>query len=125
MSRTVTEWIGRTDDTPIPPRVKDRIVQAQDGCCAKCAARFGPKIPAEFDHRIALINGGENRESNIWALCPLCHGTKSKRDVAQKSKDARVRQEFVGIKRKKAIIPGSKASPWKRLVGGGTVRREK
>jgi 5-methylcytosine-specific restriction enzyme A len=122
MSRAVEEWRGRTDDTPIPPRVKDRIVQAQDGRCAHCAARFGPKVPPEFDHRIALINGGENVETNLEALCGLCHHTKSKRDVAQKAKDARVRQKHLGIKTKKALIPGSKGSGWRKPLNGPAYR---
>jgi 5-methylcytosine-specific restriction endonuclease McrA len=122
MSRTVEEWIGRTDDTPAPDRVKDRIVQAQDRRCAKCAVAFGAKVPPEFDHRIALINGGANRETNLWALCPLCHGTKSKADVAQKSKDARVRQKHLGIKKRKALIPGSKGSGWRKPLNGPAYR---
>lgn len=123
MSRTVAEWVGRNDDTPIPPRVKDRVLERQEYRCATCPAPFGPKVRPEFDHRLALINGGENREGNIQALCALCHAPKSKRDVAQKKKDASVRQAHHGIKTTKRKLPGAKDSPWKAKIGGGWVRR--
>jgi hypothetical protein len=36
---------------------------------------LGPgKDRPEFDHHDALINGGENRETNLRALCGNCHG---------------------------------------------------
>ncbi len=74
MSRTVEEWIGATDDTPIPQRVKLRIILAQDGKCAcGCGQKLGGGETIEFDHIIALINGGENREGNTQALSHPCH----------------------------------------------------
>lgn len=124
MTRAVPIWRGKTDDTPIPPRVKARVCLEQDGRCAVCAAKFGPKVPPEFDHRIALVNGGENAEDNIQALCPLCHGTKSRRDVAQKAKDARVRQKHLGIKTARSPLPGGRKSAWKRKLDGTWVRRD-
>lgn len=122
MSRALPEWIGRDDDTPIPPRVKDRVLEKQDHRCATCAAPFVGKVTPEFDHRLALINGGENRETNVQALCGLCHGPKTRRDVAQKAKDARVRQKHLGIKTRKALIPGSKGSGWRKPLNGPAYR---
>jgi 5-methylcytosine-specific restriction enzyme A len=128
MSRSVPEWIGETDDTAIPTRVKDRVFLAQDGCCAGCARKLavaGERV--EYDHRLALINGGENRESNIQALCPNCHKPKTRADVAIKSKNASVRAKRINAKdktRKKSIIPGSKASGWIKHVDGSASRRK-
>ena len=41
MPRSVDEWVGKTDDTPVPGRVKVRVFQRCKGCCHRC----GRKIP--------------------------------------------------------------------------------
>lgn len=125
MTRAVEEWRGKTDDTPIPPRVRLRVFERFGGICQETGRKITPADEWDCDHTIALVNGGQHRESNLRPVLREAHRAKTAQDVAQKAKDARVRQKHLGIKKRKAIIPGSKASPWKRLVGGGTVRREK
>lgn len=107
MTRSVPEWIGANDDTPIPPRVKERIVLRQDyicGCgCGMELGRCGEAI--EFDHTQALANGGENRESNLRALRRPCHQIKTRADVDEKSRVSRKRKANLGFKPKKRKIP--------------------
>lgn len=126
MTRKVPEWIGKTDETTPPPRVKARIVMAQDGICAcgcgQKLAMSGERI--EFDHKQALILGGENRETNLRALRSPCHKTKTREDVAQKSKEARKRSKHLGFHKPRSVLAGSRASKWKAKVGGGWVRRD-
>lgn len=107
MTRATPEWIGKTDETPAPPRVKARIVLAQDGICAcGCGVKLGAAgEPIEFDHTVALINGGENRETNLRALRRPCHGVKTRADVAEKAKVARVRGKHLGLKTTKRKMP--------------------
>ena len=127
MPRSVTEWIGKTDETPPPPRVKARIVLAQNGVCAcGCGVKVGAAGERiEFDHAKALINGGENRESNLQALRPACHAMKTRQDVAEKAKVASVRAHHLGLKSPtRHPLPGSKGSKWKRKVDGTVVRRD-
>ncbi len=98
MSRTVAEWIGRTDNSAAPPRVKAKLYIEAGGKC-RCCTRFidGRKLKAEADHIVALINGGKNSESNLQLLCNECHAVKTKTDVAEKSKVARVRAKHIGV----------------------------
>lgn len=126
MSRAVPTWIGRSDETPAPARVKARIVDRQNGICAcGCGVKLGMAgEPIEFDHEVALINGGENRECNLRALRRTCHGVKTKQDVATKSTVARKRKKHLGLTKPKSTLPGSKASKWKQKIGGGWVRRD-
>lgn len=126
MARTVSEWIGRSDDTAPPPAVKARIVLAQAGLCAcSCGQRLGlAGERIEFDHTQALILGGENRENNLRALRSPCHGAKTKQDVAQKSIEARKRGKHLGFIAKRSALPGAKGSKWKAKIGGGWVRRD-
>lgn len=125
MSRPVPEWIGPRADTAAPTRVKARIVAAQGGVCAcGCGVKLGLAGEAiEFDHTIALILGGENREANLRALRSRCHRTKTDADVAQKSTEARKRAKHLGLTKAGRSILGSKASGWKAKVGGGWERR--
>ena len=99
MSRTVPEWIGRTDDEPFPPRVRLRILLKHNGKCANC----GNKIVGTFtaDHIVALINGGENRENNGQPLCRLCTPIKDAADSAIKSKTADMAKATHGLKKRK------------------------
>ena len=121
--RQTEEWIGRTDDTAPPPRVKDRIIERQGKCCAITGRRFRPGDRVDFDHIIALCNGGENRESNLQAIIGDKHKEKTREDVRIKAKNASVRKRHLGIEGKKHIVPGSKASPWKKHLDGSVSRR--
>lgn len=107
--RTVPEWVGRTPDTPPPPRVKLRIFTRYEGRCAKCGLRVGEgqRLRPEFDHITALINGGENVESNYQLLCHLDHKAKTAADVAEKSRRNRRAIKRNGLQRKRTI-PGRK-----------------
>lgn len=122
-ARSVPEWIGKTPDTPTPARVKLRILAEQFDFCL-CGAIFGARCKPEFDHIIALINGGENRQSNIEALCKSCHAIKTGADVAEKSKVARVRKKHLGIAKPKRPMPGSRASKWRKRMDGTVERRK-
>lgn len=126
MTRTVKEWIGKRDETQAPPRVKARIINRQDGICGcGCGVKLGMAGEAiEFDHEVALINGGENREGNLRALRRPCHRTKTNEDVAEKSKVARKRAKHLGLRKPKSTIPGSRGSKWKRRMDGTVVRRD-
>lgn len=125
MSRPVKEWIGKTDTTPAPARVKARIIMVQDGICAcGCGVKLGAAGEAiEFDHETALILGGENREGNLRALRRPCHAAKTKQDVAQKSVEARKRNKDLGLHKPKSKFRTSRDGPYKQKVGGQIVRR--
>lgn len=107
MSRAVEEWIGKTDDTPIPPRVRLRIFERDGGRCqCGCSRKILAGEAWQADHTIAIINGGPNRESNLRTLLDEHHKPKSRADVAEKSKVARVRKKHLGLMKPKRTIPG-------------------
>ena len=122
MSRSTPEWIGKTDDAPIPDRVKDRIARKADDCCQQCRRGIMGKLRAEYDHIVPLILGGAHREANIQLLCCECHAAKSRLDVRLKAKVARVRKRHLGI-RKPSRFPGSRDSRWKKKISGEVVQR--
>ena len=108
MTRSVPEWIGKTSDSAIPPRVKLRVYEKAEGLCAKCGVEA---LAGEYDHAISLVLGGENRESNLQLLCVPCHRAKTKLDVKLKAKVARVRKRHIGIKKPRTI------RAWRRFNG--------
>ena len=117
--RTTAEWIGKTDDQPPPPRVKIRIFRKHDGICAECGLKIlGGKWVC--DHRIALINGGANREANLQPIHGRCDAVKTPRDVKQKAKNDRVLARHIGVQQQqRRPMPGSRNSPIKMKIGGG------
>ena len=99
MSRAVTEWIGRTPDTPIPPRVKLRVFDRHGGTCHLSGRKIMPGEPWDCDHIVALINGGENRENNLAPALRDKHREKTKADVAEKAIIYRKAAKNIGIRR--------------------------
>lgn len=97
MSRVVPEWIGKTADSAIPARVKARVFEAHGGHCHISGRKIGVGEAWDCDHVIALINGGENRESNLAPALRDKHREKTAQDVATKSKTARMRAKHLGI----------------------------
>jgi 5-methylcytosine-specific restriction protein A len=114
--RSTEEWIGTSDDQSIPARVKIRVFDAFGGRCAVCTLQIAGKLRPAYDHAIALINGGENRETNLQLLCVPCHALKTKADVAEKSVVARVRAKHLRLhsaKRKIQSAGFQKSAPQK------------
>lgn len=122
MSRSTDEWIGKTDDQAVPPRVRLRVFERHGGICHLSGRKIMPGDAWDLDHVIALVNGGEHRESNMAPALRIEHRKKTARDVAQKSKDRRIRQKHLGI-RKPSRFQTARTGKFKQKVGGQTVPR--
>jgi 5-methylcytosine-specific restriction enzyme A len=103
--RSTAEWIGASDDSAIPPRVKVRVFIRDGKKCAICTLPILGKLRPAYDHTVALINGGGNRESNLQLLCVPCHAVKTKADVAEKSRVYRKQAKHLGLMPKRQKIP--------------------
>ncbi len=111
MPRKVDEWIASHDDQAIPPRVQLRVFEKHNGKCPKCTRKLHPGQWA-CDHIKALINGGEHRESNLQPLCVSpCHSQKTKADMAEKARVAKVRKRAAGIRKPRTM------TAWRKFNG--------
>lgn len=123
MPRKIKEWIAKSDDTPVPPRVRLRVFGKFNGRCAGCGMTLAGK-PWTCDHVTALINGGENREANLQPLGDACcNKAKNRADVRLKSKTYRSRVRHCGARKSRHPMPLGKSSPFKRKITGEIVRR--
>lgn len=98
MSRSLPEWRGKTHDSKVPPRVKQRIYDAADGICHICELPIKPAETWHADHVIALIEGGENREGNLAPAHAHCNLEKANQEKTRKAKVASARQKHIGIR---------------------------
>jgi 5-methylcytosine-specific restriction endonuclease McrA len=117
MPRSVDEWIGAHPDAAIPPRVRARVWIRAEGCCqAGCSRKLTPADKWQVDHIVALINGGEHRETNMQVSCDWCHKAKTAEDVAEKSAVYQKSIRHLGIRKTKHPIRG-----WRRFDGTPVV----
>jgi 5-methylcytosine-specific restriction enzyme A len=109
--RDVPEWVGKDDNTPVPARVRLRNFLKFEGMCQECGSKIvGRKWIT--DHRIAICNGGQNRENNLGPIHEACdREKKTPTDVAEKSRVARKRKAFLGLKKKRTI------TRWRKFDG--------
>lgn len=97
MSRTVEEWVGKTDDTAVPPHVRLRVFDRCKGRCHKCTRKILVGEEWTCEHLIALINQGKNSESNLGLTCCNCLPEKNADDLAEKSGIYHKRAKHLGI----------------------------
>jgi 5-methylcytosine-specific restriction endonuclease McrA len=114
MSRSVSEWIGKTDDHRAPGKVRQRIFD-RDNRCHLCGCEIQTAQKWDLDHVKALINGGENREANLRPAHRKCHKVKTALDVAEKATVAAIRQKHIG----------ARPAPAKPLRSAGFPQTEK
>jgi 5-methylcytosine-specific restriction enzyme A len=107
--RSVPDWVGKTADTPVPPRVRIRVFERHKGRCHISGWKIQPGDEWDCDHVIALINwsgeGHGNCESNLAPALRGKHREKTAQDVKAKSKVARIRAKHIGAKVKKPWHP--------------------
>jgi 5-methylcytosine-specific restriction protein A len=125
MTRSLPEWIGKSPDSAVPPRVRDRVLNRYDKRC-QCGCNR-PILAGEAwdcEDTVAIINGGSRRESNLKPWLREHHKTKTAIDVAEKSRVYRKRAKNNGIKlRKGRPMPGTRDSGIKRPFYGPPVDR--
>lgn len=124
--RTVPEWIGANPDSRIPPRVRLRVFYRDSGICqCGCTRLIHAGEKWQTDHKVALINGGEHRESNLQLLLTKHHGVKTKEDVAEKARNYRKRAKHLGVNapRKKIQSRGFAKSAPQRTASRPIVRQ--
>ena len=116
MPRAVPEWVGKTDDAKVPPRVRQRIFDAHDGMCHLSGRPIKPGEPWDLEHKVSLILGGEHRESNLAPALREFHKAKTAAEMKVKAKIAAVRQRHLGITepRQKIVSRGFPKSDKKR-----------
>lgn len=96
--RTVKEWIGKNDDIPVPPHVRLRIFERENGICHISGRKITPADQWDLDHKRALCNGGQHRESNLFPAIRSKHREKTAEDVAERATVDRKKSKHLGIK---------------------------
>jgi 5-methylcytosine-specific restriction enzyme A len=92
-----------------------------DGGRCPCALQVGR---FHYDHIIPTALTADATLDNCQVLCRPCHAAKTAVDVGVIARVRRVRDRHAGIADPhRRPFPGGKASPFKRLIGGGVVRR--
>lgn len=108
---------------------KDRLAvfMKTDGHCHFCQGRINAAIEAwEVSHEIPLELGGDDDFDNMLPAHARCHRRHTAEvDAPAIAKSRRIRAKAAGIKRTSNPMPGSRNSPWKRLMSGEVVRRER
>lgn len=116
MPRSTPEWIGKTDDTRIPDRVRVRVFERYDGICQLCTAPILRSTDYAADHRVALINGGQNRETNLQPAHVECHKAKTRQDVHCKAKTYKIRKRQIVGQKPRTI------TRWRRFDGSIVIK---
>lgn len=99
MARKVPEWVAKHDDQKVPDRVRQRVFDAYEGICHLSGRKIDPvREPWELEHKVALILGGEHRESNLAPALKEFHKAKTAAEMKVKAKIAATRKAHLGIK---------------------------
>jgi 5-methylcytosine-specific restriction protein A len=93
-----------------------------DGDRCPCALEVGR---FQYDHIVPAALTEDISLENCQVLCRPCHAAKTVVDVGIIARVRRIRDRHAGIANPhRRPLPGGKASPFKRLIGGGVIRRD-
>lgn len=120
MARSVPEWIGKTDDTPVPRHVKLRVFNACGGICHISKRKIMRGDLWDTDHVRSLGNGGENRETNLAPALRDKHREKTARDVREQRRTENRQANHIGLKKRSTLTHPT----LKRKMDGTVVERE-
>lgn len=115
--REVPEWIGKTPDSAIPARVRDRVFIRHGGRCHISGRKIMPGEPWEAEHVTALRDwtkeGHGNRESNLAPALKDKHREKTSDEATARVKPDRTRAKHNGTwKPKSGRKIAQHVNPW-------------
>lgn len=105
-------------------KTKAAAFERAKGCCEGCGHVFADGERVDFDHIVPDGLRKNNTVENCQVLCSPCHLEKTRGDITTIAKAKRVAKKHEGlVTRKKHIVPGSRASKWKKPLHGPAVLR--
>ena len=109
----------------ISTRERARLFQLHKGVCHICTGKIdGTREAWEIEHETPLSMGGDDDAANRLLAHVKCHKAKTRNDMGVLAKAKRNEARYTGARATpKAIIPGSKASRFKRKMNGQVVLR--
>lgn len=110
----------------ISTRERVAIFERARGVCHICGGRIdGTREAWEVEHVVPLALGGDENpgSDNLQPAHVGCHARKTAEDAGRIAKAKRLHARHIGAKRPRSVIPGSRASRWKRTIDGRTVLR--
>jgi 5-methylcytosine-specific restriction enzyme A len=117
--REFTKAVQRAALVRAEGRCEGTLVDGERCPCALQAGRF------HYDHIVPTALTEDASLENCQVLCRPCHAAKTVVDVGVIARVRRVRDRHAGITDPhRRPLPGGKASPYKRLIGGRVVRRD-
>lgn len=101
-----------------------RVFLRYDGKCqCGCRRRIRSGEKWDADHAVALCNGGEHRENNLRPLLREHHKSKTREDLAIKSRTYKSRKRNLGIRKARwRPMPGTRASGIRKRMDGSIER---
>lgn len=106
--RSVKEWIGRSPDSKVPDKVRDRVLLRGNKTCYLTGLPILPGDKWQVEHKKALALGGENRESNLAPALVEPHKLKTSFEIDLKAKADRMGRKHRGT--------------WPKAQGNGKLR---
>jgi 5-methylcytosine-specific restriction enzyme A len=100
------------------------IFARHGGTCHICGLKIAVGEAWEAEHIVPLALSDDDSDDNLAPAHAACHARKTPGDVGRIAKAKRVHAKHIGAHRPKSTLPGSRASKWKRRIGGTTVRRD-
>ena len=106
---------------------RQRLFGLHDGICHICFQPIdGVRERWEIEHVISrgLIGKAADTDENMRpAHARVCHPAKTAKDAGDLARAKRREAKHHGAYRPRSTMPGSRNSAFKRLIGGGVVRR--
>lgn len=86
--KKIRECEGEDKRSIIPKKLKNKILEQQEGRCIYCEKQFDEyvwdqkrskytKLRVCYDHFAAWTSSRDNHEENLYASCQICNGIKS------------------------------------------------
>jgi 5-methylcytosine-specific restriction protein A len=107
MARSLPEWMGKTDDTKVPPHVRLRIFRREDGVCHLTGFKIQTGDAWQLDHKKPLVEGGRHAESNLFPTLVEPHKAKSAQEVGRRAKADAAAMRNLGIRDPRQEIPSA------------------
>jgi len=121
--RLVTDC-GTTPRGPMTRTRALKIWEAHHGICVLCHQKIDGVRDAWFiEHIRALELGGSHTEGNLGPAHYSCKAGKDAKDHSAAAKAKSVKARHLGIRIPRHVLPGSRASKWKKTMSGKVVPR--